>query len=594
LEALRHSAYRYNPLADVTYDSVAVLAVVLCIAVCVANPGILIGTVIAYVFLFRRYELSQAATLTVAVVFSLVVFLLRGDVIALWPWRMIPATGNGLVHLGISRLGFSPLFVRSAIVELLLGPLVLVSLVTAREAFRRTMRGQLYFERRHDLQRRQAVTGPRLITGDSSDPSSSRPPGDDRILLGVDRESRRRYDLRPSELAQHVFLLGAYGTGKTTTIARLANGALALDPSSGHRCGVVFVDCKAGDLKETAQHLAARWNVPFALVDANDPDSLGYNVCSGDAADITNKLIGAFSYSDQAEIYKNVALDVVPLLVQTLMAASSELVTLRKLTQALAPDQMLRMSVKAGEPYKSEIALILKELDRRGLVPDGITGLRERFNSLLRGRFGPLFTAPDDGRPVLDWAQVLSQPSVTYISLPATALSEDVELAARVVAQDLKQQCARRIRHVASGQQLVPTLIFFDEFAALREAEQMVDLLLQARQAQMSTVISTQLIPEKVTIRKAVLQAGLIIAHRAESEDCEVISAQFGTRPKWEYTVQIDQRIGPTGLGSVHRVDTYVMHPNDLRRLRTGYAAVRSVFRDEAAIVEVAPLWRDL
>jgi len=63
----------------------------------------------------------------------------------------------------------------------------------------------------------------------------------------------------------------------------------------------------------------------------------------------------------------------------------------------------------------------------------------------------------------------------------------------------------------------VPALIVFDEFAALREAEQIVDLLLQARQARFSVVVSTQYLP----VLKACLGSGLIIAHRLESDDAE-------------------------------------------------------------------------
>jgi hypothetical protein len=162
----------------------------------------------------------------------------------------------------------------------------------------------------------------------------------------------------------------------------------------------------------------------------------------------------------------------------------------------------------------------------------------------------------------------------------------------RIVAQDLKQKCAKRVRALAEHRSIVPMLVVFDEFAALREAEQVVDLLLQARQAHMPAVVSTQYIPEKLNIRQAVLQAGLIIAHRLEASDAETIAAQFGTRQKFDYTVQTD-RAGPTGLGSVHRVDVYNVHPNALRDMKRGYAAVRFVVRDDAAIVQVYPLWQE-
>jgi hypothetical protein len=166
-----------------------------------------------------------------------------------------------------------------------------------------------------------------------------------------------------------------------------------------------------------------------------------------------------------------------------------------------------------------------------------------------------------------------------------------MELMGRIVAQDLKQQCAKRVRSLAEGHSVTPVLVVFDEFAALREAEQVVDFLLQARQAQMPAIVSTQYLPEKLNIRQSVLQAGLIIAHRLEARDAELIAAQFGTRSKWIYTAQIDQAVGATGRGSARKGEAYKVHPNDLRGLKTGYAAVRSVLRDDPSIVQVSPLW---
>ena len=81
----------------------------------------------------------------------------------------------------------------------------------------------------------------------------------------------------------------------------------------------------------------------------------------------------------------------------------------------------------------------------------------------------------------------------------------------RVIAQDLKQLCHRRLEAIEDGVALTPILASFDEFAALREATQITDLLLQARQAKMPCVISTQYVPEATPIKKAALQAGLLL-----------------------------------------------------------------------------------
>jgi hypothetical protein len=110
---------------------------------------------------------------------------------------------------------------------------------------------------------------------------------------------------------------------------------------------------------------------------------------------------------------------------------------------------------------------------------------------------------------------------------------------------------------------------------------------LQARQAKLPLVLSTQLLPQDPDLRSAVLQCGLLIAHRLQAADAEEISAQFGTRPAWKVTHQIDWETAQTEKGSIRDVDEYVVHPNILRQLPQGTAAVRAVQTARWGIVEV-------
>jgi hypothetical protein len=382
-----------------------------------------------------------------------------------------------------------------------------------------------------------------------------------RIRLGVTTETETDVDLDLDDIAHHVFLPGASGSGKTTTLLRLADGALA----NGY--GVVVVDCKGIGLGAEAKLLAARHDVPFTVVDPHDHATVGYDPCSGDPATVANKLIGAFSFSDKAEIYKNVAMEVIPVLCRAMNAARVE-ITLASLYQCLAPGGLARLGRSPGaDAFRDR----LQELeDSGGVGTEGYVGLRKRFGALMEGTFGPLFHL----RPALVWQREITEPRVTYISLSTTAASEDVQLFGRVITQDLKQLCDRRMRDIAAGVEPVPMLIIYDEFAALREAEQVVDLLLQARQARAVIVVATQFIPEEISIRKPVLSAGTLIVHRVEAEDAEDLAAQFGTHTTTNVTAQIDHAEGLSNQGSARWVEEYNIHPNELKTLPVGVAAV--------------------
>jgi hypothetical protein len=277
--------------------------------------------------------------------------------------------------------------------------------------------------------------------------------------------------------------------------------------------GLVFIDCKGGGLGGVAEQLARRYCLPFVVVDPDDPGTIGYNPCQGSPSDIANKLIGSFTFGEAGEIYKQVGMHVVPLVVRGIQAAGLPL-TLRQLAESCSLNGLRLLTRKVNdEALEDELTGIVDDADAAG--KSGIIFLQHRFGALLQGAFGPLFTA----QKVLDWEEVFSRPFVVYVCLSATAASEDVDLMGRVIIQDLKQACARRLRIVARGGTVAPVLCAIDEFAALNEAKQIIDLLLQARQAAMPFLLATQFLPQDPDLRKAVLQAGLLVVHRLEAAD---------------------------------------------------------------------------
>jgi hypothetical protein len=556
-----------GPIENRVQDfAVMLMAALGCVAL--LDPGVLLGAVVAGGWLWL-YRPTTARRLVCALLLVIPLLALHTSLIWGWPWR------EWLTHLLPMQVASvdGSLALRSLYIEALAGPLWFEGAALAARLRSRRVDAQVRRDHRLDKRRWRAISGQRQSMFSTPNPQTSRsdsspahPPG--AIRLGVDAETNGPLDLDlPADLAAHVFLPGASGSGKTTTVARLADGALA----NGY--GVVIIDAKAGGLGQTARALAARYGVPFHLVDPDDPGSLGYNPCTGDPASVANKLMGAFTYSPAAEIYKNIGMETVPVIVRGLQTAN-EPVTLDTLYDALGTRGMEKIAHKLPAADRTRDRLLdLGGHDNDRTTASGITGLQRRIGALLEGKFGDLFRADN----ALDWDRALAQPSVTYIALSALASSEDVELMGRVIAQDLKQVCARRLRQLASGAELHPILAVFDEFAALNEADQLADLLLQARQALMPTVISTQYLPETVPLRKACLGAGLLIVHRVEAEDAEAIAAQFGTRRASDVTHQVDYVTGYSEKGSIKRVDKFNVHPNELRNFQTGQVAVKSV-----------------
>jgi hypothetical protein len=549
-------------------------------------PGVLLGAAAMAVWKWAQQP-KMWVRLVCAVVLLAPLIALHASLAPAWLWRdmLAQAFPPGTVA-GVD----AATTLRSIATEALGGPLWFEAMLLATVLARRRVTAQVRHDHRLDKQRWRAISGNRqrrlpMVPGphiSRADATPDHPDGS--IRLGLDGETSRPFDLElPSELATHVFLPGASGSGKTTTLTRLADGALA------NWFGAIFVDCKAGDLGETARMLAQRYGLPFYLVDPDAEETLGYNPCSGDAASVANKLVGAFTYGPAAEIYKNIAMEAIPVVVRGLEAAGED-VTLDALYDAFGPRGMAKIAQKIppggdDERVRQRLLGLASNAEHDRVGKGGYAGLQRRLGALLEGKFGDLFRAEE----MLDWENALAEPSVVYIALSTLASSEDVDLMGRVIAQDLKQVCDRRIKARARGEDPVPVLAIFDEFAALHEADQLVDLLLQARQALMPTVISTQYLPESTPLRKACLGAGLLVVHRVEAEDAEAIAAQFGTRRATEVTSQVDYETGFSEKGSIRRVDKYNVHPNEIRNFKVGQVAVRSVPTERYTIVRVFP-----
>jgi hypothetical protein len=494
---------------------------------------------------------------------------LHAAVAIAWPWRV-------LVHL-LTGAAAPPTAViaRALPAEALLGPLLLATSQLATLLWARTVQGQELARYREMTTRKKALErGWQGPDGASAATHTALTHSAGIINLGVSADTNRPFTLSIDEIARHIFLPGASGSGKTNTLACIADGVL----TSGY--GVVIIDCKGSGLGGVAKALATKHKVPLALVDAYGSRSLGYDPCTGDAAGVANKLIGAFTFSGEAEIYKQVALEVIPVICRA-MAASGITVSLDTIYDTLGTGGFSRLGRRPGaDAYRAR----LEDLEDSGAVAkSGYAGLQRRLGALMEGTFGDLFRK----RPALNWARVTSKPHVTYISLSATASGEDVELFGRVITQDLKQLCDARMRAIEKGKTPSPVLICYDEFAALREATQIVDLLLQARQARAPILVATQFIPEDIPIRKPVLGAGVIIAHALEAEDAEIIARQIGTHTSPLLTAQVDYESGESQKGSVRWIEEFDIHPNLLKDLGPGQAAVLTRGTGRKSLVRV-------
>ncbi|MCA1644324.1 MAG: DUF853 family protein [Chloroflexi bacterium] len=387
---------------------------------------------------------------------------------------------------------------------------------------------------------------------------------------------QKRFRLGLSELERHATLIGTTGSGKTSTLARLMDSAMTAGWS------VLVVDAKGGRLATVCRALGQMHGLPARLWLPGHPDSWTYDLCAGEPTAIGNRLVGAFDHGREGQVYRNLSQAVVPLAARSLIA-SGQPCTLDSLRYSLDQAHLAGLARRTADvEIKAELIAMLEDtLHRKAL-----SGLVGRLRSLRYGVFGPSLVPSER---TLDLSACLQTPGVTYLGLPATAASEDVALVGRALIQHLKQLAYAGLW----SDQPHPSLIVVDEFASLGEAVQLIDLLLQAREARLAVVVSTQQLPREPVLRKALLGAGALVVHQVGApEDADAVARALGTRSGTEIIRQI--QLGPTGPMArrfLRSRESFLVSPDELARLPIGQAAVSIRFAQQRiAMVQVDPL----
>jgi len=542
----------------------------LTIAACVCAPGLVLGTVVA-ARIWRQRQTPPSTRWGWSVVTALLFLYIAPMVTWRWPGQLLNGASFGSV-------------IGCTIVEVLAGPLALQVFTWLLTPFASPA------DPEHAAPTEApAATSAAEHAHEGTPPS---PPRDPRPLLRLGADAVERIVDIDMRNEASVFVVGLPGTGKTTTLIRLIAESL--------RSGwcVIAVDLKgSGSMNRAIHTVADRAAAPLYTVDRSDPHTYGYNTCSGDPAQVANKLVGSFDFTGVANVYQQVALDAVSK-VAAAVQARDQGVTLGAIVAALQTDEMMKLGREAAAAtkpvlkdspayvdYVAQMTALSKATEKTRVLQEGLVGIQKRLASLDGGTFGTLLRHA----PALEWETILAVPSLSYISLPTLASPADVELLGRVIIQDVKQLADRRLRAAGSYPRC---LLIIDEFGALNEPTQIIDLILQGREADITTVASTQFLPKTPALLHALLGAGVVLAHRVASPDAEVLASQFGTVSRVDVTSSVDYQTGEVTRGTVRRGQTYAITPDQFRNLSPGHVALR-VAREVPAlrhrIVRISP-----
>ncbi len=472
----------------------------------------------------------------------------------------------------------------------------------------------------------------------------------DGVPLGID-ERGMTVVLADAELNAHSLLVGATGSGKTTTLMHLLHGGIR------RQIPVVLLDMK-GDPEVAAlmRRRAADAGRPFYLFTFDGP-TYWNPLARGDATELTNKLIATERWTEphykraaaywlqtlfalqpflaepahfrraypdlwreaKAEASRQVgggrdtmgddAAAYVAVLAKAKLAATWAAGSVRRTSalQLSLHDVVRHLNIEA---LRAQVAALPEAVRQRPLdyidaltkdQASAILGLTTRLALMAHSHAGDYLRSDDPDR-TLDVYDAIRSGAVVVFSLDSARYPELAAQLGGIVIQDLTAVMGELLH---DREWTARAYIAIDEISSL-DGDHLLALLARARAAGMCVLLATQDLSDldRIDIHfgsSVLANTAVKIIHRLDvPESSERMAKAAGTFETWKETIQIAHKSagplslatgGSTGVGTLRPVHEFRVPPDELKTLGNGHAVViRKVPTFELHRVRVTPV----
>jgi type IV secretory pathway TraG/TraD family ATPase VirD4 len=406
------------------------------------------------------------------------------------------------------------------------------------------------------------------------------------ILLGTDARGGRVW-IGEHELASHGLILGASGAGKTTTLLAI----LCEQIKRGRP--VVALDMKGSPaFAEALADAAESAGRPVRIWTPDGPNHWN-PLRHGNATELKDKLVATERFTEPhyqraAERYVQTVLQVI------LLSRPDRPPTLSEVVSLMDPHR-LAGSLRALPRDRAERV----QDYLAGLTPDQVSavrGLQTRLAIVTESHTGA-YLEPGAGGEQIDVRSALSGPEVVLFSLNSSTYGKLAAQLGTLAVQDLVCAAGHRLSAGLAGGAPSPATVAIDESSVL--GENLISLFARCREAGIGALAATQEMADfdRVApgLRDQVLgNTAFKLAHRQDvPSSAQTVAQMAGTETAWEETERIGGSLfgGYRGArGTRRQVEQFVIHPNEIKTLRTGQAVLISKLRGgRAGAVRVAP-----
>ncbi len=405
------------------------------------------------------------------------------------------------------------------------------------------------------------------------------------IRLGHDTQGRP-IGLHEAQLGAHGLILGASGSGKSTTLMailqqqiRAGRPVVVIDLKGSHELAEDLANATADAgrrLRVWTPDGAERWN-PLA---------------HGNPTELKDKLISTERFSEPhyqraAERY-----------VQTALAAMDELSpgaepSLARLIELLEPRRLQIEARRLPPARAAHVQDYVQSLGRDQV--SAVRGLASRLAVVSESHTGRFL---EPGPEAIDLRASLDGADVVLFSLDASRYGRLSAQLGALVVQDLVSAAGAREHGGARGR--APATVAIDEFSGLG-ADHVMGLISRGRSAGISVLLATQELADLDRVssgfrQQVVGSTAVKIAHRQDvPESAWEVARLSGSEKAWErsWNQPAAPFTGGRGAGrvSTRLVDRYQVDPAVVQSLGTGEAVViTKVPRSETRLTRIQRL----
>jgi conjugal transfer pilus assembly protein TraD len=400
------------------------------------------------------------------------------------------------------------------------------------------------------------------------------------LSLGVD-ERGHEVMLSDRQLAAHGLILGASGAGKSTTLLGILGDRIA------RGLPVIVIDLKGSpSFADQLARAATRAGRPIRLWTLDGPSHWN-PLAHGGPTELKDKLIASERFTEPH--YKRAAERYVQTAFQVLEAGGRR----PQLSDVVALMEPRRLAARVrglDSPLRDRVQDYVAGLTADQL--SAVRGLGTRLAIISESHAGR-YLAPAADRETIDLRSALEGSEVVVFSLNSSIYGQLAAQLGTLAIQDIVSATGHRLQ---AGGTPTQATVAVDEFSALG-ADHLLALVARGREAGVSVLLATQELADLERaapgFRDQVLGLTAVkIAHRQDvPASARTIAELAGTEWVWTESRQIYSLFGRGhgSRGTRREVEQYVVHPNEVKALRTGEAVLLT--KTPAAGVSRVRVW---